>query len=131
MNSQLRDHFDRLLEEIIDQLPAHIVDLFEESPLLVEDQPPGHVLDAMGIDRPEHLQGLYRGVPQTMKSTQTPYELPEYVFLYRLGICHLAGFRRVGDDSRELQRQIRITLLHEIGHHFGLNEDQLSELGYG
>lgn len=122
-----RRRFDSLLEAILDELPEHLHEMMEEVPLIVEDEPSRHVFDEMDLD-PEtnDLCGLHWGIPLTKRSVDHSGNLPDRMMLFRGPIMRLAGRRR-----GELEGQIRITLLHEIGHHFGLDEDQLSELGYG
>lgn len=127
----MRDFFDQLVEQELDDLPPDLQALLDETPLLVEDRPSAKIIAEMGLAHPDELCGLYHGIPRTSQSVEIPHQLPEYVLLYREGICRLAGVRHPKDNPEELRRQIHITLLHEIGHHFGLDEDDLDELGYG
>ncbi len=134
-----RDRFDRLLEKVIDGLPAAIRDLLEEAPVYVDDMPPESVLREFGVDDPAELCGLHSGVPLTERSVGDPGGGIETISLYRLGIIEAAGgWRRFTDEDGQVQggvdrvrEEIRITLLHEIGHHFGLDEADLDRLGYG
>lgn len=97
----------------------------------VEDYPAQRVLQELGVRRRDALCGLHTGVPLTDRSVMDSGRLPNVVTLYRLGILAMA--RRAGGhiDQDELRRQIRITLLHELGHYHGLDEDDLEALGYG
>lgn len=127
LSPSLRRRFDELLEEILQSLPDNIHEVMEEVPLIVEDEPPDYLLDEMDIDPDEtDLCGLHWGIPLTERSVQQSGTMPDRMMLFRGPIIRTAGHRR--SDVRE---QIRITLLHEIGHHFGLNEDDLKALGYG
>ena len=77
-----------------------------------------------GTDPTETLFGLYTGTPLTERSSSYGMVLPDKITLYQRSIeevCRTKG---------EIQEQIRTTLLHEIGHHFGLSEDELEEAGY-
>ena len=130
MNDQLRQHFDRLLERELAKLPDHIHSLLDETPLIVDDQPTPELLARLDLGHPAELCGLYHGLPLTEQSVDIPRHLPESIHLFRLGICRLSGCGRVGERTPELRRQIRITLLHEIGHHFGLTEQDLEDAGY-
>ena len=122
-----RRRFDSLLEAILDELPEHLHEMMEEVPLIVEDEPSRHVFDEMHLDpATSDLCGLHWGIPLTHRSVEQSGHLPDRMMLFRGPIMRLAGRQR-----GELENQIRITLLHEIGHHFGLDEDQLTELGYG
>jgi len=81
--------------------------------------------DAADVDDPRSLLGLYHGTPLTERSVEHMYRFPERIAIYQSNI------QRMGRNRRQIVRQIRKTVLHEIGHHFGLDEDDLSELGYG
>ena len=131
MTPDLRSFFDQLLEQELAKLPLSLHRLLDETPLLVEDRPSPQILADMGLSNGDELCGLYHGIPRTAQSVDIPAQLPPYVFLYREGICRLSGCHRAGQNRDELREQIRITLLHEIGHHFGLSEQDLEELGYG
>lgn len=99
--------------------------MLEEVPLIVEDEPSQAVLDEMEVDDQTDLLGLHWGVPLTERSVQAPPHVPDRMMLFRGPIYRAAG-RSLG----QLKRQIRLTLLHEIGHHFGLEEEDLAKLGY-
>lgn len=126
-----RELFDRLLDRVMAGLPQSIHHLLQEVPLVVEDYPSDEVLDEMGIDDPGDLCGLHTGIPLTERHSTDSGHLPEVVTIYRDGILNQAADDRGVVGNRELERQIRITVLHEIGHHFGLDEDELIKLGYG
>lgn len=122
-----RQRFDTILDRIIADLPAQLHDLIEEIPIIVDDEPPSEVLQDLGIDRrTTDLCGLHWGIPLTDRSVEHSGVIPDQIHLYRGPISRLCD-----RSATELERQIRITLLHEIGHHFGLNEDDLDNLGYG
>lgn len=134
-----RERFDRLLDRVMQALPARLHELLEEAPLIVDDCPTAELLAEMGLDPDlDDLCGLYSGIPLTERRHDASGELPETIHVFRRGIIDEAGGWEPGtdDDGRafggddEVVRQIRITVLHEIGHHFGLSEDQLSALGY-
>ncbi len=121
-----RRRFDDILDQLVAELPPNIHDVLEEVPLIVEDEPSDLILRTMDIDpRTTDLCGLHWGVPLTKRSVDMLPGLPDRMMLFRGPILRVAGRRR-----SELETQIRITLLHEIGHHFGLNEDDLAKLGY-
>lgn len=123
-----RARFDRLLEAVLDGLPDALHELLEEAPLVVDDLPEPVLLEELGLaDDPESLCGLHSGVPLTERSVEQPWNA-EVIHLFRVGILSEAG--GAGASDADLLREIRITLLHEIGHHFGLDEDDLAALGY-
>ena len=75
-------------------------------------------------DVPEDLLGLYMGVPLEEASQGRMAPLPDRIVIFRDNLCAMCATRE------ELIDEIRVTVLHEIGHHFGMDEDQLEELGY-
>ncbi len=139
--SRDRQVFDEVLDQTIERLPKHLYGLMEEVPLIVEDEPGAALLaDLMGDVEGGDLCGLHWGVALTDRSVEASADMPgvpDRMMLFRGPILRLAGYHGTGPGVRggrgmtELRRQIKITLLHEIGHHFGLDEDDLSELGYG
>lgn len=129
MNPSLRRRFDTLLEEVLDDLPPIVMDLLDTVPLVVDDYPSRRLLREMNIGPDEDLCGLYTGIPLGERSHDRADWLPETISLFRAGIINLAGDGGDPTDD-ELRRQIRITILHEVGHHFGMTEEHLRELGY-
>jgi predicted Zn-dependent protease with MMP-like domain len=127
VNDDDRDEFDALVEEVLDELPPQIVSLLDEVPLLVEDVPPAELLKDLDVAHPLHLQGVYTGIPRTRRSVRHSATLPDRIRIFREGIA--AGARRRGEDDA-LKHEIRRTILHEIGHHFGMKEDDLRRIGY-
>ena len=139
MRRDERERFDALLEEVIASLPRRIHDLLEEAPLIVDDRPSAELCAELGLDpSEENLCGLHSGTMLTERSVTHGHDLPETIHLFREGIIDEAGGWDEWDDDAGVARggdqrvkdEIRITLLHEIGHHFGLDEDDLAGLGY-
>lgn len=139
MKRDERERFDALLERLLESLPQKLKDLLEEAPLIVEDRPTRQMLAELGLNEDDDLLcGLHSGTALTERSVGDMHELPETIHLFREGIVdHAGGWEQWEDDDGQLwggekavEREIRITLLHEIGHHFGLDEDDLAELGY-
>ena len=125
MNQDTRDRFDAILERVIDTLPERVRALLDHAPLVAEDEPDPQLLAELGVDPDQELLcGLHTGTPLTERSVTDGYEEPEMIHIFRRGVLEEAR----GWDNAE--REIRITLLHEIGHHFGLSEEDLAELGY-
>jgi predicted Zn-dependent protease with MMP-like domain len=125
-----RERFDALLDQLVEQLPGHLRQLLEEVPLIVEDEPSQALKEETDVEDEDELLGLHWGTPLTHRSVLSPWGMPDRMMLFRGPILRVVDDRR-GGDQRALMQQIRITLLHEIGHHFGLDEDQLTALGYG
>ncbi|TVQ59361.1 MAG: metallopeptidase family protein [Phycisphaerales bacterium] len=130
MTDEERQRFDALLEDVLDVLPAHLLRLLEEIPLIVEDRPSKSILKELGMDESETLCGLHTGTAITERSVDQPAGLPDEIRIFREGIVETAGGWDQDLADQEVYEEIRITVLHEIGHHFGLDEDDLADLGY-
>ncbi len=130
VNSEERRLFDGLFDDVMAEMPPQIRELLEEVPLIVEDYPSQDVLEAMDIEYIDELCGLHDGVPLTERGTGHSGVMPEAIYLFREGLLTLSMDDEGYVDEDELKKQIRITVLHEIGHHFGLEEDDLKKLGY-
>ena len=130
-----RARFDELMERAVEELPPPLRQLLEEVPVIVIDRPSSAMLRSLGLDAASEddalsLCGLHTGRSITERSVVDDAVIPEDIHLFREGILDLAGgFEQLGGDDL-VYEQIRITLLHEIGHHFGLDEDDLARLGY-
>jgi predicted Zn-dependent protease with MMP-like domain len=130
-----RREFDALLESLLDLLPPNLQRVLEEVPVVVLDRPTTAMLRSLGVPRDlwkeeaQTLCGLHTGTMLTERSIEHSAELPEDIHLFRDGIVEAAGGWEQG--AERVREEIRITLLHEIGHHFGLDEDDLDKLGYG
>jgi len=133
--------FDALVEEVLAQLPQALRDLLEEVALVVEDVPSSEMLRGVEgdpIEDPSELCGLHSGHAFTEVSLENSGEPPSTIYLFRGGIVAQAGgWAGVGDASAaqkeaddRVYEEIWITLLHEIGHQFGLSEEDLERLGY-
>ncbi len=123
-----RDRFDAILERVIAALPRRLLELLDEAPLVVEDAPTDALLESLGLDpQVDDLCGLHSGASIMERSVSHSGELPERMEIFRRGILDAAG----GWDDAAIEEEIRITILHEIGHHFGLSEEDLERLGYG
>lgn len=127
MNQRDRDRFDALVDEAIADLPPRFAGVLDEMPVIVLDRPSPDMLADLGMRPGEagDLCGLHTGVAFTERSFEAAPALPTQIHLFREGILNAAG-----GWTGPLAREIRITLLHEIGHQMGLEEDDLDELGY-
>ncbi|MGH3471141.1 MAG: metallopeptidase family protein [Nocardioidaceae bacterium] len=109
-----RAAFEQVVSEALDGLPPELSALMDNVAVFVEDDsPPG-----------PYLLGLYEGVPLTSRGVSYMMALPDRITIYRnpiLSICN--SVEHVG-------RQVQITVAHEVGHHFGLDDDRLHDLGY-
>lgn len=131
---QFQERFDALLERLLAALPDRVRAVLDEVPLHVMDEPDRLILKDLGVepadmdDAVEELCGLHTGFMLTERPIELDAVLPDEIHLFRRGIALMAGGWNADDET--VAEQIRITLLHEIGHHFGLEEEDLDELGY-
>jgi predicted Zn-dependent protease with MMP-like domain len=109
--------FDTLVDQALDGIPDELAQLVRNVVVLVEDEPPG--------DQPGDLLGLYEGVALTERDSTMVMTLPDRIFVFRgplLDYC---------DSEEMLIEEVRVTVVHEIAHHFGIDEERLHDLGYG
>jgi predicted Zn-dependent protease with MMP-like domain len=110
------DEFERVVTDELDSLPDDMVDGLENVVFVVEDRPEDGSLD---------LLGLYDGIALTRRGQYGFGEMPDRIILYReplLSIC---------DDEEQLREEVHVTLVHEIAHFYGIDDDKLHELGWG
>ena len=119
-----RSEFEKLVARAVEALPPKFLAQLQNVEVVVESYPTEDELEQAGVEPGGTLLGLYQGVPQTERGSWYGNVLPDRIVLYQRPIEGLAG------TLREIRQQVRITLMHEIGHHFGLDEDALSEAGY-
>jgi predicted Zn-dependent protease with MMP-like domain len=120
-----RAKFQRLVEEALFELPEPFADALANMALRIEDMPTSQQLKDAGLDEDELLLGLYVGVPLTERGTWDGPRLPDVVYVFQQDI------EEVCDSAEQLKSEVRITVLHELGHYFGMDEEQLDQLGYG
>jgi predicted Zn-dependent protease with MMP-like domain len=114
------EEFTDLVERALDDLPEEFAELLDNVVVTVEDEPSDEDLRSVGLD-PEvgdELFGLYQGVPHPERDSFYS-ALPDRVVLFRGPLV------RACTDRRELLREVRDTVIHELGHHFGLDEDDM------
>ena len=111
-----REDFVRLVEEALDSLPREFRRRMSNIAVLVEDLPP-EPLPSGNL-----LLGLFHGVPMTRKSVFDLPTGPDYVTLYQKNI------EAVCSTEEEIREQIRMTVIHEVGHYFGMDEEQLKDV---
>lgn len=131
MEPGLRTYFDQVLDQVLRDMPEQVHRLLNEVTLYVEDHPSPRVMRQLGVTRRHQLCGLYTGIPLDHRSIEHSGILSDAVHIFRDGILAMASTRRGDVDDDELRRQIRITVLHELAHHFGITERELHQLGYG
>lgn len=117
--------FARLVEQALSELPEQFAAFLEEVPVEIRDRPTRKQLRSVGLADDELLLGLYHGRPRTHRSVEDAFAMPDVIYIFQED-CEL-----VSDSERQLVEEVRTTVLHEIGHHFGMDEDDLDRLGFG
>jgi predicted Zn-dependent protease with MMP-like domain len=107
------ERFEDMVVTALDGLPEGLGRMMRNVAVTVEDGP-----------GPPGLLGLYQGVPLTSRTTQYAGVLPDRITIYRRAICAIC------DSEDEVADQVRRTVVHEVAHHFGIDEDRLRELGW-
>ena len=113
-----REQFDKLVEEAVEEIPSEFRERMENVAILVEDYPTGPIKARY---KKSLLLGVFMGVPLTQQNWELAYP-PHKVILYQKNIesiCH---------SDEEIKQEVRITLIHEIGHFFGFNEVEIRQL---
>jgi predicted Zn-dependent protease with MMP-like domain len=111
-----RERFVKVVEKVLDSLPQEFRSRIRNVSVLVEDKPPNQPSPRSGK---QLLLGLFHGVPRTRKSVFDLATGPDYIVLYQKNI------EAVCSSEAEIREQIRLTVIHELGHYFGMDEDQM------
>ena len=107
------DRFAELVAEALDSIPPDLGALMDNVNVFVDDDSP-----------PSGLLGLYRGVPLTSRENYGGMAMPDTITIYRRSICAACATEQAVVD------QVRVTVIHEVAHHFGIDDDRLDELGW-
>lgn len=105
--------FEQMVAAALDSLPEDLGKLMRNVAVVVDHASPPH-----------GLLGLYQGVPLTSRTTNYAGMLPDKITIFRLQICAIC------DTEAEVVDQVRRTVVHEVGHHFGISDERLHELGW-
>lgn len=117
--------FAELVQQAVAELPEPFAGFLEEVPIEIKDRPSAKLLKDLGMDEDELLLGLYHGVSLMDRSVEQSGRMPDFITIFQEDV------EEVSDSEGDLVREVRTTVLHEIGHFFGMNEADLDELGYG
>ncbi len=115
--------FEALVARALEELPPSLRGQVANVAIVVEEWPDDETLDMAGVEDPSELLGFYYGVPLTERTHDYGLVLPDKISLFRQPI--LQSCRR----DEEIPAAIRETLLHELAHYFGIDDDRLEELG--
>jgi predicted Zn-dependent protease with MMP-like domain len=120
-----RARFEELVVEAIDELPDDILGMLDNVEIVVADAPTADQLDEAGnLDAGEMLLGLYEGIPLTDRTGNYGMVLPDKITLFQ------GALESVCQDEETLRNEVRVTVIHELAHHFGISDRRLQELGW-
>ena len=119
-----RWHFERLVVEAFQQIPDELKTYLDNVDVIVDDMPSWDQLAGHQIEEGEYLLGLYEGIPLPDRD-EYGMVLPDKITLFQESI------ESVCSDNDEIVEQIRLTVVHEVAHHFGIDDDRLHQLGAG
>ena len=117
-----RAEFERLVADALASIPRRFRDAMANLAIVVEDEPSRELLDHMDIEPSDTLLGLYQGTPLTERAWDYGNTLPDRILLFQ------GPLERDSDDENDLVVAIGETLIHEIGHYFGLSEEQIEDI---
>ena len=109
-----QERFEELVADALDEVPAELMALLDNVVVLVEDR----------NDEEPDLLGLYEGFALTERGWDHSGALPDRIMVYREAICEIC------DDEDQVAEEVTITVVHEIAHHFGIDDDRLHALGW-
>jgi predicted Zn-dependent protease with MMP-like domain len=121
-----REEFEGVVAQVFERLPARFHEAVDNVGIVVEDYPDEELVRQLSLRSKHHLFGLYQGIPLTKRGSwygMTPVS-PDRISLYQKNIE--AGSR----DDNEISDRIYDVLIHEIGHYFGMNEEEIRSAGY-
>ena len=119
-----KDVFGEVVQKALDTLPEPYAEFVRTLRIEVRDRPTRQMLREVGLAQDELLLGLYQGRPQTLRSVEDSAVLPDVIYLFQ------DDLQEICQSREELVDEIQKTVLHEIGHHFGLGEKELDDLGF-
>jgi predicted Zn-dependent protease with MMP-like domain len=118
-----RKAFESLVDQAVRDLPDEFREKLQNVELIVEDWPSRELLDRMEIDEEDGLFGLYEGVPLTERGFSAPL-YPDRIWIFQKPIEDAC------ETDADIKEEIRVTLLHEVAHFFGIDDEHLDEIGY-
>ncbi|MBI3400065.1 MAG: metallopeptidase family protein [Acidobacteria bacterium] len=117
-----RAEFEKHVAEALASIPRRFRDAMQNIAIVVEDEPSAGLLEEMEIEPPDTLLGLYQGIPLTERRWDYGNALPDRVLIFQ------GPHERDAEDEEDLVIAIGETLIHEIGHYFGMSEEQIEEI---
>lgn len=117
-----RNHFEELVEQALASLPPEFADRLDNVSVVVDDLASPEQIQKVNIRNPHELLGLYEGIPLTRRPNAYAGALPDTISIFRIPIEEICR----NDD--EIREQVRNTVMHELGHYFGMSERELRDI---
>jgi predicted Zn-dependent protease with MMP-like domain len=117
-----REAFERHVADALASIPRRFRDAMRNIAIVVEDEPSSELLEEMDVEPPDTLLGLYQGTPLTERRWDDGNRLPDRILIFQ------GPHEREAADDDDLVVAIGETLIHEIGHYFGLSEEEIEEI---
>ncbi|MGQ0569785.1 MAG: metallopeptidase family protein [Armatimonadota bacterium] len=119
-----RKRFEALVADALRAIPPELRRALDNIEVTVDDWPTAEQLAGLDVDPDDVLFGLYQGTPLPERSPMLPYTLPDVITIFQ------GPLQEECESEDEMREEIRRTVVHEIAHYFGIDEDRLAELGY-
>ena len=117
-----RERFTELVEDALREIPRRFRKAMKNVAVVVEDDPPTHVLEEMEVEPGDTLFGLYQGTPLAQRGWGYGNTLPDRISIYQKPI------EEACEDDDEIRDCVAETVIHEFGHYFGLSEEEIEEI---
>jgi len=117
-----RERFRQLVDEALQTIPVRFRDAMQNIAIVIEDEPSDEQLEEVEIEPPDTLLGLYQGIPLTERQWAHGNTLPDKITLFQ------GPIEDASEDEDDLVVAIGETLIHEVGHYFGLSEEEIEEI---
>jgi predicted Zn-dependent protease with MMP-like domain len=119
-----RKRFEGLIAEALREIPPELATALDNVEVVVDGWPTSDQLADVDLGEDDLLFGLYQGTPLPERSPMQPYALPDVITIFQ------GPLEEACETEDEIREEIRLTVIHEIAHYFGIDEDRLDELGY-
>lgn len=116
------DQFEQLVAEALDTLPDAFLQMLDNVQVVIAEWPSARQLASVGLRQRTSLLGLYEGIPQTERGVYYGQVLPDKITIFQRPI------ERLCQSDEEVKQQVQDTIIHELGHHFGIDEERMAEL---
>jgi predicted Zn-dependent protease with MMP-like domain len=119
-----RKRFETLVAEALRGVPLELARALDNIEVVVDDWPTDEQLAEVELEPDELLFGLYQGTPLPQRSPMLPYTLPDVITIFQ------GPLEEACETEDAIREEVRLTVIHEVAHYFGMDEDKIAELGY-